>query len=206
MNRKFSVILVATVPGMLLPSLAAAQQFSADQVIRDNTGQLHKGKVYVANGKLRLEPTQDGRPNTPDFLLADLSTQLEDMVFSAQHTYIEQSGPIVLQTTRYFHVGDPCQRNPGGTGTGTCKKLGTEIMNGRTTEKWQFTDTWEDGKTATFYEWIDRELNAIVREQALGSDIQLQNINEAPQPASLFELPAGYRKMVVPNRPGRPSH
>ncbi len=204
MNKKRAVMLAAAAV-ILLPLAAAAQQFSADQVSRDNSGQIHKGKVYFANGKLRLEPAKGGRPNEPDFILSDLSAQVEDMVFLAQHTYIERSGPIVQQDTKYFQVGNPCQRNTGSADAGTCKKLGAETVNGRTTERWEVAQTVR-GQTVTAYLWIDPRLNAIVREQALGFDIQLENIKEGSQPASLFQLPAGYRKIVIPNRPRRASH
>ena len=46
--------------------------------------------------------------------------------------------------------------------------------------------------------WIDRKLRFLVKtESAKGRGMELRNIQEGPQQASLFEIPAGYKKIEM---------
>jgi len=74
--------------------------------------------------------------------------------------------------------------------------LGQETVNGRATEKWQMTNTGRGGKSQTATQWYDPQLGTAVREQMPGGFTrELRNIIVAPQPANLFTLPSGYRKV-----------
>lgn len=82
------------------------------------------------------------------------------------------------------------------------KFLGKAKIGGRETEKWQVSFTQGD-KTQEGVEYIDRSLNVVVRqEQAGGKVTALSDIKVGPQPANLFEIPAGYRKQEMGQRPG----
>lgn len=82
--------------------------------------------------------------------------------------------------------GDLCQGNPGST----CKKIGSETVNGRSCDRWEMTD--KNGHKTTA--WIDQKLYAMVRLQEYdGTVTDLTNIKEGTQNASLFVVPAGYR-------------
>lgn len=74
------------------------------------------------------------------------------------------------------------------------KKLGTESINGRQTEKWAC------GKSRTRREsmqWFDPKLKMVIKEEMDSGDInELKNIKLGAQPASLFQPPKGYRKLT----------
>jgi hypothetical protein len=42
--------------------------------------------------------------------------------------------------------------------------------------------------------WVDTKLHCVVKTDGAEGSIEPQNIQEGPQPASLFEVPAGYTK------------
>jgi hypothetical protein len=73
---------------------------------------------------------------------------------------------------------------------------GKEMLDGRPTERWKQTTTGPDGKTHTTVQWYDPELRIAVREEMPGGLFrEIRDIRVAPQPASLFEVPAGYTQV-----------
>jgi hypothetical protein len=89
---------------------------------------------------------------------------------------------------------NPCSADPGTT----CKNLGTETVNGRSTDHWQITH--KDGNISDV--WIDNSLHFPIKTVSQGTTWELTNIKEGPQDASLFQIPAGYRKMDMPGMGG----
>ena len=84
---------------------------------------------------------------------------------------------------------NPCAAEPNYT----CKKVGTETVNGRSCDKWEFTDK-NGGGTRTV--WLDQKLHFPIKMVgSQGDNFELTNVQEGTQPASLFEVPAGYTKM-----------
>jgi len=74
----------------------------------------------------------------------------------------------------------------------SCKRVGEETVNGRGAVKYQATSP--QGKVQ--YAWLDTKLKFLVKsEDPEGRSMEFRNIKEGAQPASLFEIPAGYRKM-----------
>jgi hypothetical protein len=76
-----------------------------------------------------------------------------------------------------------------------CRKIGDETVNGRSTVKYEGTSK----KSETHYVWIDKKIVFPIKWQSNGesgeSSGELQNIQEGPQAASLFEIPSDYQKM-----------
>lgn len=84
---------------------------------------------------------------------------------------------------------------PEGT-TMEMKPAGTEVVNGRQTEKWVMTTTRPDGQVITSYQWYDPQLGIAIRETLPGGYLrELRNIRVGPQDPSLFRLPQGLRKV-----------
>jgi hypothetical protein len=85
-----------------------------------------------------------------------------------------------------------------------CQGLGGDTVNGRPADKWQLTYK-RSGKIG--YAWIDPKLHYLVKMQdpAAQTTMQVRDVKEGLQPASLFAIPAGYTKMDPP-APPRPSH
>ena len=91
--------------------------------------------------------------------------------------------------------GDPCAGREGAT----CKKLGTETINGRTCDKWEITE--KSGKMETY--WMDQKLHFPIKSIVGGITTQYTNIKEGPQDPALFKVHDGYKKMDMGNM-GRP--
>lgn len=88
------------------------------------------------------------------------------------------------------------QEFPGGNSE--YQMIGKEVINGRETEKWEFVEQ-RNQQTSRSVEWYDPELKLAVREELPGGYIrELKNIQPGAQPASLFELPQGYKKKEMP--------
>ena len=66
-------------------------------------------------------------------------------------------------------------------------------MNGRSTVK--YTGTSNTGDTGTA--WVDRKLRFVIKWEGEKGAAELQNIQEGPQAASLFEIPSDYEKMDI---------
>ncbi len=77
--------------------------------------------------------------------------------------------------------------------------LGKEQVAGRHSEKWQRIIAAPDGTSQKMMQWYDPELKLTIREQLPnGFTRELRQVKLAPQPANLFKLPAGYKKIDPP--------
>lgn len=72
-----------------------------------------------------------------------------------------------------------------------CRKIAPERINGRSTIKYQI------GGSQSGFLWVDQQLRILLKMEADGTHLELQSVREGPQSPSLFEIPAGYRKMEV---------
>ena len=82
--------------------------------------------------------------------------------------------------------------------------LGEETLSGRKVEKWEMTMAQGNQAPQRSYRWFDPQLNMAVREEFPGGYArEMRNIKIGPQDASLFQVPAGYKKMS-PQQFGQP--
>ena len=167
------------------------QPFSGDFTQTTDQGKQVTGKIYFALPKMRLEMNTGGREM---ILIIDQSAQTSDVLMPEQHMYMEnhtnQDNPMMrgVKAPTSFDPDHPCGA------TATCNKVGTETINGRVCDKWVNTDS--KGTTTA---WIDQSLHFPIKTQnANGSIWQLTNIKEGEPDASVFQVPAGYRKMDIP--------
>ena len=126
-------------------------------------------------------------------MIIDSKTHVSYMLMPQAKMYMEiqPSGARDVQGMRNLESlsrgGDPCAGNSGST----CKKVGSETVNGRSCDKWEMTDK-NAHKTLL---WIDQKLFAVIRlHEDDGTVTDLTNVKEGAQSAALFEVPAGYRK------------
>jgi hypothetical protein len=198
-------------PALWLVTAAAAQEFSADQVVHDPTGRILKSKMYMSHGKVRIEDRDDTTGKNPNawdasITIADLARGVVYQLIPNKKVYIEQSGAMVRRKLTEFQIsGDPCAIQvqsstaaaahpvPGQDGP-KCAKLGSEVINGRTTDKWEITAKL-GGQVFNGHVWIDTHFHVPMKSEAEGAESELQNLREGPQPDGLFEIPADYRKM-----------
>jgi hypothetical protein len=93
---------------------------------------------------------------------------------------------------------------PDGTVT-ELHMIGVETLGGRSVEKWSTRTTRPDGQVSEAMQWYDPELRVAIREEFPGGFVrELRNIQVGAQPATLFEVPAGYARLPNPAPPGAP--
>ena len=188
-----------TIAFLLSANFALAQaEFSAEIVDLQKTGSPKEAKIYFARDKVRMEPTTNGKGRDAAVIM-NLTTQTSTVLMDQQHMYMEM--PVQMQQGQqkivynFFRTGEAenaCSdwsqlpRNKGGT----CHKVGSDTVNGRSTVKYEATNA--NGDAGIF--WIDPKLRFPVKWQGKNSSGELRNIQEGSQPASLFEVPAGYTK------------
>jgi outer membrane lipoprotein-sorting protein len=190
----------------------APQPFSADMSTTSANGNLNMaGKVYFSLPRMRIDMTDSGHGQAAGpmggkmSMIVDGNAKMMYMLMTEQHMYMEfstdQTSPMTQRMPKYqdmFHGSDPCA---GREGT-TCKKLGTETVNGRSCDEWEITE--KSGKTETF--WMDQKLHFPIKTVVGDITTQYTNIKEGPQDASLFKVPDGYQKMDMGNMGGRRPH
>lgn len=74
------------------------------------------------------------------------------------------------------------------------KLVGTETINGYVCDKYQLVPKKQGLEKMTM--WISRKLGVVIRTVAESHSMELVNIREGKQPASLFEIPKDYKKMA----------
>jgi hypothetical protein len=135
-------------------SLAAGAQFSADMVRTGANGDTTSGKMYVGDGRMRMEMTQQGREVVR---ITDTNRQMEWILFPAEQSYIERGAPPGSAQQAEPQAAPSAETDPctGMQGV-TCKRVGVEDVNGRPAVKWEMTAT-QQGQTLTGVEWLDKE-------------------------------------------------
>jgi len=145
-------------------------------------------------------PSNDGDPT---FIIVDIPKQVSNTVMPNRKAIMVAHGMAALNKAGIAlpaneNLCTPTNAGPDPTRT-SCKNLGEETVNGRHTVKWEVSETMR-GQSGTQYVWVDAKLHCIVKMQMRQSTMELQNIHEGPQPASLFALPTGYQVMDVGGR------
>lgn len=195
------------VAALLLAGVALGQtEFSAELVDTQRADHPTRSKMYFAKDKVRFEPGQQD-PRSGGKVIINLTAQTTTVLMDQRKMYMEMPAQMASQRTAYnfFRTGDAeaaCTdwtQQPQNKG-GTCHKVGSDTVNGRSTVKYEATNA----KGDTGYVWIDPKLRFPVKWQGKNAAWELQNIQEGPQPASLFEIPAGYTKFDMGGMMQRP--
>jgi hypothetical protein len=190
---------------LLTAGFALAQTEFSAEMFDLQKGETSNAKIYFGKDKLRIEPTKKD-PHGGGAVIMNISTQTTTILMDAQHTYMEvpqqmagQRNPYAYNFFRTGNVEAACsdwaqQTHNNGT---SCHKVGSDTVNGRSCVKYEGTN--QKGETTTF--WIDPKLRFPIKGQGKNSNWELRNIQEGSQPASLFEVPADYKKFEMPNMP-----
>ena len=189
---------------LLAGSFAMAQtEFSADMF---DSQKGNTGKIYSSKDKVRFESVNKD-PRTGGVVIMNLTTQTTTVLMNQQHMYMELSQQMASQRAAYnfFRTGDAeaaCSdwtqlpQNKGGS----CRKVGSEAVNGRSTVKYEGTNA--KGEAGDV--WLDPKLHFPVKWAGKNASWELRNIQEGSQPESLFEIPAGYTKFDMGGMMQRP--
>jgi hypothetical protein len=185
----------------LAANFLQGQEFSADAVNLNPGVKGGLSKVYVGKDKVRFEA--QGRQNGPSVFIIDEAHDKSIALMPERHMYMDytqnQNLPLALSFWHPSDADDACpqwkklQAQLKKPTFGSCMKIGNDMVNGRSAIKYGGTSP--DGKTN--YVWVDSKLRYVVKMKSAAGGIALRNIQEGPQPASLFEIPAGYTKFDV---------
>ena len=195
--RKAALGLLALAGFSILSAVAAqAQQFSADIVTRHDDAPAPAGRLSVLDGRVRIETAA-----LPDgFFLVDTLKPSAYFVRPVARLYMDAKQSS--QLTRLFVPVDPdapCRQwqamasvaGLSGQGEWRCERTGEETIDGHGTVAFRALSGTSEG----FVGWIDRERRFPLRIKTDdGTFITLERIKDEPQPASSFELTAGYGK------------
>lgn len=165
-----------------------SKPFSADQVTR--TGEKTKtAKVYATETAMRAEGVEDGKKY---ITIIRYDRKVMWSLLLDEKMYFEMPIPAGAQVAagmKEMMKGVQVKNEP----------LGSEEVGGYHCDKSRMTVTWQ-GVTGTTIEWAAKELNGfVVKKQDVesGEITEYKNIRLGPQDPSLFELPAGYKKMSM---------
>jgi hypothetical protein len=188
-------------------SLFAQSEFSAEIVNLQGSASQPSVKVFVTKGKMRVEDQQ--KAGHTGAVIVDFAKGTTLVLVSEQKMYMEMPQAMGKERGiaffRPMEVENACgelQKMAFKTG-GSCQKIGNETVNGRNAVKYEGKSA--EGETSQF--WIDPKLAFPVKWQGKGGGGELANIQEGAQPASLFEIPAGFQKMDMGDMMGQiPPH
>ena len=170
-----------------------AQEFSAE-LVRQKPAGAAKSKIYVGKSKIRLEAEGQARAN---YVILNLAQRQSSMVLPDNKTYIISPPGQIPSSIPFFMIDDPenaCAAwEKSVQKPKTCNRVGDDTVNGRTTVKYTGTSNTGDIGTA----WVDRKLRFVIKWEGEKGAAELQNIQEGPQAASLFEIPSDYEKMDI---------
>ena len=188
---------------MLAASFVLAQaEFAGEIVDLQKPGTPTQAKIYFAKDKMRFE-SQNSGPHGGGAVIVNYANQSSIVVMAQQHMYMEMpmqaQGQRMSYASAFFRAGDvenACGdwQKMGNNKGSTCHKVGSETVNGRSTLKYEATNA--NGDVSHF--WLDPKLRFPVKWDGKNSSGELRNIQEGTQPASLFEIPAGFTKFEMP--------
>ena len=181
-------------------SLVMAQDFSAD-VVNARGGERIK-KIYSTKDKVRYEVAGQNQAMGPTAVIVDQTQNKWLVLLSERHMYMD-SWPAMMKKpiiTQYWHVqdvNDACTQwkklaeQGDYQNWGSCTKIGSDTVSGRSTVKYEGVSS----KGEKNYIWVDTKLHCVIKmDGGTGGGMELTNIQEGSQPASLFEVPGGYTK------------
>ena len=197
---------------VLLAGSVFAQEFSADMVNARTDGFSSGGKLYVSNQRVRFESDRESAGGGKPIMIMDFAQHTNTMLMPAHHMYVSypQGRGMTIPIWRLTDVNNACAEWEAFAAqlrteskVKSCQRTGNDTLNGRSAVKYVITST--DGKVSTV--WIDPKLRTLLKREAPDGTIELKNIREGAQSASLFEVPPGYQKMEMPmGMPGSAPH
>jgi hypothetical protein len=184
-----AVLMLFLVPGCGREEVMAptAQEYSATMVSK-SAGQTITMQIYMKPDKFRTDAKIAG---TSTIVRKDLNKAW--MIMTAQKAYMEMPATADAQTQVVEHKVK---------GEVSRKKVGSESIDGHPATKYEVTAKADD-KVMQIYQWWATDVNFPVRTAAVDGSwsMEYRDIKIGSQPDSLFEVPAGYKKMSIPGMP-----
>jgi hypothetical protein len=184
--KRYIMMIMAIVFSFAFTSTAIGLEFSAD-VINTAKGQVSTSRIYMKNKKMRWDSHASDNYN---IARQDLNTSW--IIMPKQKSYME------MKSSKSERI--PQEKMKGEISR---KLIGSESIDGHPTKKYEVT--YNDGKQVLkSHQWIAADLNFPIRMAAVDGSwsMEYKNIKIGTQADSLFEIPAGYKKMAMPSMPG----
>lgn len=168
------------------------QEFSADVVrkgSKENNG-TSKGRMYVGRDGVRTEGERMGQPVWMIFRPREKQVW---MLSPGTKEYTESEGLDIARPPLPDEPESPCRKDRHFV----CREVGVQSVGGRETHLWEISLRSEQGGVKPYGRmWVDRPLRIAVRELYVdGLEVTLENVRLEKQPATLFELPEGFKKV-----------
>lgn len=185
-------------------------QFSAYVRVWNNRDSVAHLKIFVGNKRARLNRQRDlSGYHSVQSLIVDSEAHSVFLLVPEKKSYVESTelAADISHGASIFRPRDssnPCAewiemvRNHYQVEL-RCRKIRDEILDGRQTEKWEGSATPAGGWGNI---WYDPKLRFVIKlrsypKRALLEGYDLQEIQEGPQPDTLFELPDDYVRMSL---------
>jgi hypothetical protein len=188
---RFALLALAGCALLLHPLRAQApapwtpdKQFSADQVITAANNPPANNKIYVDNGKIRMDSTVNGTG-----VVAIILTAEKKMYALVADQKIVMSRPMTDAQVQQAAAGM-------GSGDATFVLIGPDTLDGTACLEYKMTTSSDRNPT---YWWINAATKAPVKVTADGgaTTVLWKNYKAGPQDPALFQVPADYHVMQM---------
>jgi len=176
---------------LFLSGMAYGFEFSADTISTFKGEQKIQGKMYFKPDKFRMDMKTHGDMT----MITRIDKKVVWNVMPAQKMYMEMP----------FDLKNKPKVDEKFEGEIERKLVGNETIDGHPTKKYLITYKVAN-KTEQVYQWWATDINFPVKTAAVDGTWtqEFRNVKMASQPDSLFEVPAGYQKMQMPQMPMMP--
>jgi len=186
MRKSFTGFVTGVTVLTMFSGVAAAYDFSADVVSTQNKTEM-KGKIFVSGDRSRMEMKDMA-------IIVRGDKKVSWVLMNDQKMYMEN--PITPGSV-------PVEKDPSQVEKVV---VGKEKVDGKPATKYKVT--LESGKQKTVvYQWFLDDSGFPVKSAALDGSWsnEFKNMKSGAQPASLFEIPAGFQKFSMPAMPSMPA-
>ncbi len=176
-------IAIAALFVLMLATVAAAADFSAEMLSRSGKGKAIASKLFFTKDKMRTEAMGN-------ITIVRMDKNVMWNIMTGQKAYMEMKIPAQSRASMSNKAPGEIKR----------EKLGRETINGFRCDKYKVTYKDPEGrKTSSMYQWLSGD-NIPIKSAALDGSwsSEIKNMKKGAQPGSLFEIPAGYKKMSIP--------
>ena len=174
----------------LPPAFAWTKQYSADVIVTTSKGETITSHMATDNGKMRNETEVHGM-NATVIMRPDQNK-----------TYMVMDAQKMVMTLPY-NPGKMKRYNPLASPEDIKIELvGPDTVDGTAGTKYKMTN--KDGKV--FFMWLDAAKQVPIKMVAEDGSVTIvwKNVVMGPQNPSLFEVPAGYAVIAMPQAGGMP--
>lgn len=156
--KRLILILVAIVTASIAQAANKVVQFSAEAVQTMPARPPMSAKIFVGKNAVRSEYMVNGNQVIE---IVHAGNKGRVVLMPAKKQYMEQrAGYFQMPGTGNKVDSNPCK----GVVNVSCKKIGSEILNGRKAVKWEFINKQRQGELRSLH-WFDAEHNFPIRQQ-----------------------------------------